>query len=83
MKVSVLLPTYNERENISLMIYLLHKHLSNSGHSWEVIVVDDNSPDGTQDVVKQLSEIYGQDKILLRGRAGKLVNNFDFLYIDI
>lgn len=40
--------------------------------AWEVIVVDDNSPDGTQDVARQLAATYGEDKIVLKPRAGKL-----------
>ncbi|MCO5609438.1 hypothetical protein L7F22_063664 [Adiantum nelumboides] len=40
--------------------------------SFEVIVIDDASPDGTQAVVKQLQELYGQEKILLRPRPAKL-----------
>ncbi|KAG1331387.1 putative Dolichol-phosphate mannosyltransferase subunit 1 [Cocos nucifera] len=39
---------------------------------FEVIVVDDGSPDRTQDVVKQLQQVYGEDCILLRARARKL-----------
>jgi dolichol-phosphate mannosyltransferase len=38
--------------------------------SWEVIIVDDASPDGTQDVAKQLATVYGEDKIVCRA------NNF-------
>ena len=38
----------------------------------EVIIVDDASPDGTQDAVKDLIRIYGSDKIILAARAGKL-----------
>ena len=38
----------------------------------EVIIVDDASPDGTQDQVKDLERIYGSDRIKLRARAGKL-----------
>jgi dolichol-phosphate mannosyltransferase len=37
-----------------------------------VIIVDDNSPDGTQEVAKQLADTYGDDKIVLKPRAGKL-----------
>lgn len=37
-----------------------------------MIIIDDGSPDGTQDVAKQLVKIYGDDKILLRPRAKKL-----------
>lgn len=35
-------------------------------------MIDDGSPDGTQDVAKELVKIYGEDKILLRPRASKL-----------
>lgn len=38
---------------------------------WEIIIVDDNSPDGTQDVAKQLIKAYGS-RILLKTRSGKL-----------
>lgn len=43
-----------------------------SGLEWEIIIVDDASPDGTQEVAKQLANLYGEDKVLLRPRAGKL-----------
>lgn len=43
-----------------------------SGLPFEIVVIDDASPDGTQDVAKQLQAIYGEDKILLRPREAKL-----------
>lgn len=52
---------------IATCIYTLY-----SGYSYEVIVIDDNSPDGTLDVAKQLQKIYGEDKIVLRPRKAKL-----------
>lgn len=76
---SVLLPTYNERENLPLIIYLLMKVAKESNIDLEVIVVDDNSPDGTQSVVEQLKEIYPK-KIKLLARPGKL--GLGSAYID-
>ena len=70
-KYSILLPTYNERENLPIIIWLLVKYLDDE-FPFEVIVIDDGSPDGTLDVAKQLQEIYGQDKIVLRPREKKL-----------
>ena len=52
------------------MIPFSLSHRSNL--DWEIIVVDDASPDGTQEVAKQLANLYGDDKVLLRPRAGKL-----------
>ncbi|XP_056895726.1 dolichol-phosphate mannosyltransferase subunit 1 [Takifugu flavidus] len=71
-KYTVLLPTYNERENLPLIVWLLVKYFSESGYDYEIIVIDDASPDGTLEVAKQLQEIYGKDKVVLRPRASKL-----------
>ncbi|KFO35869.1 Dolichol-phosphate mannosyltransferase [Fukomys damarensis] len=62
-KYSVLLPTYNERENLPLIVWLLVKSFSESGFNYEIIIIDDGSPDGTRDVAEQLEKIYGSDKI--------------------
>jgi dolichol-phosphate mannosyltransferase len=39
---------------------------------WEVVIVDDGSPDGTQDIAKQLIKVYGKNRIVLKPRPGKL-----------
>lgn len=71
-KYSVLLPTYNERENLPLIVWLLVKSFSESAINYEIIIIDDGSPDGTREVAEQLAEIYGPDRILLRPREKKL-----------
>ncbi|XP_071671597.1 dolichol-phosphate mannosyltransferase subunit 1 isoform X2 [Patagioenas fasciata] len=71
-KFSVLLPTYNERENLPLVVWLLARTFQESGNNFEIIIIDDGSPDGTQEIAEQLEKIYGSDKILLRPRARKL-----------
>ncbi|CAN1322750.1 Dolichol-phosphate mannosyltransferase subunit 1 [Linum perenne] len=69
-KYSIIIPTYNERLNIAIIVYLIFKHLRDV--DFEIIVVDDGSPDGTQDIVKQLQQVYGEDRVLLRARPKKL-----------
>ncbi|KAL9087446.1 MAG: hypothetical protein Q9159_003658 [Coniocarpon cinnabarinum] len=75
-KYSVLLPTYNERDNLPVMVWLLHKTFTENNLDWEVIIVDDGSPDGTQDIAQQLMKVYNQPNrepnVVLKPRAGKL-----------
>mmetsp|Transcript_6053 Transcript_6053/g.5976 ORF Transcript_6053/g.5976 Transcript_6053/m.5976 type:complete len:240 (-) Transcript_6053:172-891(-) len=71
-KYSVILPTYNEKRNLPILVYLLAKTFQAHELDWEVIIVDDNSPDGTQIIAKELIGIFGQEHIQLRARAGKL-----------
>mmetsp|Transcript_7369 Transcript_7369/g.19169 ORF Transcript_7369/g.19169 Transcript_7369/m.19169 type:complete len:218 (-) Transcript_7369:740-1393(-) len=73
--VSVLLPTYNERSNLPVIIYLLVEAFSSgslSGVSFEIIIVDDSSPDNTLEVARLLQNLYGPEIIRLRPRPGKL-----------
>ena len=53
--VSVVTATYNERENLPLLIARIRKVLSRVPH--EVIVVDDSSPDGTYEVARELADL--------------------------
>ncbi|KXT02405.1 hypothetical protein AC578_7834 [Pseudocercospora eumusae] len=71
-KYSVLLPTYNERKNLPIIVWLLNKTFTENNLDYEIIIVDDGSPDGTQDIAKQLIKAYGSNHIVLKPRAGKL-----------
>ncbi|KAJ2462752.1 dolichol-P-mannose synthesis [Coemansia sp. RSA 2322] len=71
-KYSVLLPTYNERDNLPIITWLLVKTFQEHNLDYEIIIIDDNSPDGTLEVAKQLQKAYGETRIVLRPRAGKL-----------
>src|SRR3990172_1985671 len=54
--LSIVLPTYNEKDNVKILIPLLEKKFSGIDH--EIIVVDDSSPDGTgKEVLKLAAEI--------------------------
>ena len=71
-KYSVILPTYNERQNLPLIVSMLIHTFSTHGLSYEVVIVDDNSPDGTSGIAERLSSVYGAEHVRLLKRAGKL-----------
>ncbi|OJK05246.1 glycosyltransferase family 2 protein [Aspergillus aculeatus ATCC 16872] len=71
-KYSVILPTYNERKNLPIICWLLERMFRENNLNWEVIIVDDGSPDGTLEVAKQLQQHWGAEHIILKPRAGKL-----------
>ncbi|MBN2091472.1 polyprenol monophosphomannose synthase [candidate division KSB1 bacterium] len=66
MKIIVIIPTYNEVENIARLIDILLKFQLNH---LDVLIVDDNSPDGTGELVKKLSS--ENPRIHLIQREGK------------
>jgi len=68
-QLSVIVPTFNERDNVTTLFRRLEAALA--GVSWEVIFVDDNSPDGTWDVVRALARQDSRVRCLRRiGRRG-------------
>lgn len=67
MEKLVVIPTYNERENISKMI---SKVMSLEG-GYHLLVVDDGSPDGTGAIVKERQAEF-PDRLFLLERSGKL-----------
>jgi len=68
MKVSVIVPTYQERDNIEPLVRRIATALG--GWDYEVIVVDDNSPDGTAEVAAGLAEKYPVRLIRREGVRG-------------
>ena len=64
----VIIPTYNEKENIEAII----KAVMNLPLEFHVLVIDDGSPDGTATIVKDLMATTYQGKLHIIERAGKL-----------
>lgn len=62
----VIIPTYNEKENIEKII----RKVFSLGQFFELLVIDDGSPDGTADIVKTLQQEY--PALHLEERKGKL-----------
>ena len=66
---AVVLPTFNERANIAEIIGLLSAVLN--GLSWEIVFVDDDSPDGTSDVIRAIAQRDKRIRLIQRvGRRG-------------
>jgi dolichol-phosphate mannosyltransferase len=69
LQLSVVVPTFNERDNVTALFRKLDAALA--GIAWEVIFVDDNSPDGTWQVVRDLARKDGRVRCVRRiGRRG-------------
>ena len=62
----VIIPTYNEKENIERII----KNVFSLQRNFHILVVDDNSPDGTAAIVKSLQTVF-EDRLFLIERTGK------------
>jgi len=58
MRVCIIIPTYNERENILPLLEKINLELKNNHISGRILVVDDNSPDGTGEIVEKLRKKY-------------------------
>jgi dolichol-phosphate mannosyltransferase len=68
-ELSVVVPTFKERDNVALLVEKLTRTLI--GVDWEVIFVDDNSPDGTAAVARAIGEKDGRVRCIRRiGRRG-------------
>ncbi|WP_266204499.1 polyprenol monophosphomannose synthase [Pontibacter kalidii] len=63
----VIIPTYNERENIEAMV----RKVMSLPHPFELLIIDDGSPDGTADIVRQL-QLEFPGRLQLETRQGKL-----------
>ena len=67
--LSVVVPCYNERANVAPMVAALDKALA--GIAWEVIFVDDNSPDGTAAEARRIAQTDARVRCIKRvGRRG-------------
>jgi dolichol-phosphate mannosyltransferase len=68
-QLSVIIPTFNERDNVTKLFRRLETALA--GVAWEAVFVDDNSPDGTWDVVRGLAAQDNRVRCIRRiGRRG-------------
>jgi len=67
--LSIIVPTYKERDNIGILITRIDLTLRSVRIPCEIIIIDDNSPDGTADYAEKLSKTY---PVRIVRRPGKL-----------
>lgn len=67
MQISIILPAYNEADSILKLIVSIHNHIADYKH--EILVVDDNSPDGTYNIVKNAGLNYVKPILRLKDRG--------------
>lgn len=69
LELTVVVPTFNEAANVAPLIAKLDEALA--GMSWEAVFVDDNSPDGTSDAVREIARSDRRIRVIQRvGRRG-------------
>jgi dolichol-phosphate mannosyltransferase len=69
LELAVVLPTLNERANVAPMVERLEEALGPSG--WEAVFVDDNSRDGTADLIREIAKTDSRVRVIQRiGRRG-------------
>jgi dolichol-phosphate mannosyltransferase len=66
--ISIIIPTYNEKGNIATLLARIHQALS--GYDYEVLLVDDDSKDGTIEVASSLASRYPVKVIVRRNERG-------------
>ncbi len=74
MKTIIISPTYNEKDNIKTLINEVFKRNPN----YHMLIVDDNSPDGTALIVKELQEIYPNLHLKIRDKKNGLGKAYIF-----
>ncbi len=71
-QIAIVIPTYNEAENVRKLIPLIHDHMNRAGHGnhYHCVIVDDNSPDQTGTIAEQLAKKYPVHVLHRSGKKG-------------
>jgi len=86
MGLSIVLPTYNERENIVTMINRVRDKCVRHNLNFEIVVIDDDSPDGTWKIVEDVFKTDSNVKLLRRigkkGLASAIIDGINYTKND-
>lgn len=76
-EISVIIPTYNEADNISEMVKRLSLSFKKNKFLYQIVVIDDNSTDGTLRIVRRLAKDINIQIFSKKGRKGKAFSLFE------
>ncbi len=86
-KFSVVLPVFNEQDNLNTLFAELKRAADSSGRPWEAVFVDDCSTDGSLNVIRQLAETHDEVRYVAfaenRGQSAAFCAGFDAVDSDI
>jgi glycosyltransferase involved in cell wall biosynthesis len=68
MKISIIVPAYNEEDNVYPLLEKFHEEVKKTSRDWEVVFVDDGSTDSTYDRITEVRDIFPFLKILRHSR---------------
>jgi dolichol-phosphate mannosyltransferase len=68
--VSVIVPTYREAANLPLLVPRIARSLADAGLQGEILIVDDNSQDGTESICKELAALYPVQLVVRMNERG-------------
>ena len=87
MDITLVIPTYNEADNIPILVQRVFDIFNNNNLDGYVIVVDDDSPDQTWRVAQDLMELYPKLRVIRRederGLSSAVLDGFTFAKTDI
>lgn len=74
MKLSIIIPAYNEKDNLKAgVLELLEKYLSGQKYSYEVVIVDDGSTDGSSEMIEKFISKKPKYKLIKNKHTGKAI----------
>ena len=84
--ISIVVPTYNEAASLSDLVCRLHTTMTEAAITYEVVIVDDGSPDGTGELAEQLAQNYPirvVHRLAKSGLASAVIAGMDVAVSDI
>ncbi|HLC39834.1 MAG TPA: glycosyltransferase [archaeon] len=81
MKISYVIPTYNEKDSVPVQVRRIQNVLRKNKLNGEILIIDDSSPDGTAEVVRKLQKKYKNVRLFVRPKKEGVGAAYLFGYV--